>query len=242
MNGTAQMRILFAKAWLAKTMKIPDKAEKFLTIIVEVAKPDDLSPMLLSIVGDAARKKGDLDKANGCYVRLRDVFKTSEFSDGAPVGLAEIAFEKGEYDKALELFRDALNNYPGSSHVLDATQGEAKTLVRLKKYDDAKKIYENIANTKEWRGHATANALRMLGEIESLQGKNEAAIAYFQRVFIAHQKWKDEMAKAYLLCGKSFKALGKSDEAKKTLQEMIDRKDLEGQPEKKEAEKLLPTY
>ena len=49
------------------------------------------------------------------------------------------------------------------------------------------------------------------------------------------------MAKAYLLCGKSFKALGKVDEAKKTLQEMIDRKDLETQPEKKEAEKLLPT-
>ncbi|MCX6849694.1 MAG: tetratricopeptide repeat protein, partial [Verrucomicrobia bacterium] len=213
MNGTAQMRILFAKAWLAKTMKLPDKAEKFLTIIVEVAKPDDLSPMLLSIVGDAARKKGDLEKANGCYIRLRDFFKDSEFSDGAPVGLAEIAFEKGEYDKALELFRDALNNYPGSSHVLDATQGEAKTLVKLKKYDEAKKIYETISNTKEWRGHATANALRMLGEIEALQGKHEAAIAYFQRVFIAHQKWKDERAKAYLLCGKSFKALGKSDEA-----------------------------
>ena len=54
---------------------------------------------------------------------LRDFFKDSEFSDGAPVGLGDIAFEKGEYDKALELFRDALNNYPGSSHVLDATQG-----------------------------------------------------------------------------------------------------------------------
>ncbi|WP_397383122.1 tetratricopeptide repeat protein, partial [Prosthecobacter sp.] len=241
MNGTAQMRILFAKAWLAKTMKLPEKAEKYLTIIIEVAKPDDLSPMLLSIVGDAARKKGDLEKANGCYVRLRDFFKDSEFSDGAPVGLAEIAFEKGENDKALELFRDALNNYPGSSHVLDATQGEAKTLVKLKKYDEAKKIFETISNTKEWRGHATANALRMLGEIEALQGKHEAAIAYFQRVFIAHQKWKDEMAKAYLLCGKSFKALGKSEEAKKTIQEMVDRKDLEGQPEKKEAEKLLPT-
>lgn len=241
MNGTAQMRILFAKAWLAKTMKLPDKAEKYLNIIIEVAKPDDLSPMLLNIVGDSARKKGDLDKATGCYIRLRDFFKDSEFSDGAPVGLAEIAFEKGEYDKALELFRDALNNYPGSSHVLDATQGEAKTLVKLKKYEDAKKIFEQVANTKEWRGHATANALRMLGEIESLQGKHEAAIAYFQRVFIAHQKWKDEMAKAYLLCAKSFKALGKSDEAKATLQEMIGRKDLENQPEKKEAEKLLPT-
>ncbi|MDI1311007.1 tetratricopeptide repeat protein [Prosthecobacter sp.] len=241
MNGTAQMRILFAKAWLAKVMKMPDKAEKYLTIIVEVAKPDDLSPMLLNIVGDSARKKGDLEKATACYTRLRDLFKDSEFSDGAPVGLAEIAFEKGDNDKALELFRDALNNYPGSSHVLDATQGEAKTLVKLKKYDEAKKIFEQVANTKEWRGHATANALRMLGEIEALQGKHEAAIAYFQRVFIAHQRWKDEMAKAYLQCTKSFQVLGKLDEAKKTLQEMVDRKDLEGQPEMKEAQKLLPT-
>ncbi len=242
MNGTAQMRILFAKAWLAKTMKLPDKAEKYLNVIIEVAKPDDLSPMLLNIVGDAARKKGDFEKATGCYVRLKDLFKDSEFSDGAPVGLAEIAFEKGENDKALELFRDALNNYPGSSHVLDATQGEAKSLVKLKKYDDAKKIFEQIANTKEWRGHATANALRMLGEIEALQGKHEAAIAYFQRVFIAHQKWKDEMAKAYLGCAKSFNALGKREEAKKTLQEMIERKDLQAQTvELKEAQKLIAT-
>ena len=242
MNGTAQMRILFAKAWLAKTMKLPDKAEKYLTIIIEVAKPDDLSPMLLSIVGDSARKKGDLEKANGCYVRLRDFFKDSEFSDGAPVGLAEIAFEKGEYDKALELFRDALNNYPGSSHVLDATQGEAKTLVKLKKYDEAKKLFEQISNTKEWRGAATANGLRMLGDIEALQGKHPAAIAYYQRVFIAHQKWKDEMAKAYLGCAKSFIAGGQRDEAKKTLQEMLERKDLQGQPaELKEAEKLNST-
>jgi tetratricopeptide (TPR) repeat protein len=241
MNGTAQMRILFAKTWLAKTMKLPDKAEKFFNIIIEVAKPDDLSPMLLATVGDSARKKGDLDKANACYVRLKDFFKDSEYSDGAPVGLGEIAFEKGEYDKALELFRDALTNYPGSSRVLDATQGEAKTLVKLKKYDEAKKIFEQIINTKEWRGHATANGLRMLGEIEALNGKQEAAIAYFQRVFIAHQRWKDEMAKSYLLCVKSFIALSKKDEAKKTLEEMIARKDLQDQPEMKEALKLLPT-
>jgi tetratricopeptide (TPR) repeat protein len=241
MNGTAQMRILFAKTWLAKTMKANDKAEKFFNVIIEVAKPDDLSPMLLATVGDSARKKGDLDKANACYVRLKDYFKDSEYSDGAPVGLAEIAFEKGEFDKALELFRDALTNYPGSSRVLDATQGEAKTLAKLKKPDEAKKIFEQIANTKEWRGHATANALRMLGDIEAGNGKHEAAIAYYQRVFIAHQKWKDEMAKAYLNCAKSFIALGKREEAKKTLQEMIARKDLQEQPEMKQAQQLVAT-
>lgn len=240
MNGTAQMRILFAKTWLAKTMKIPDKAEKFFNIIIEVAKPDDLSPMLLATVGDSARKKGDLEKANACYVRLKDLFKDSEYADGAPVGLAEIAFEKGAFDKALELFREA-QTFPGSSRVLESTQGEAKTLAKLKKYDEAKKIFEQIANTKEWRGEATANALRMLGEIEALNGRHEAAIAYFQRVFIAHQKWKAEMAKAYLGCAKSFKTLGKNDEAKKTLDEMIARKDLEIQPEMKEAKALRAT-
>ncbi|WP_395736612.1 tetratricopeptide repeat protein [Prosthecobacter sp.] len=241
MNGTAQMRILFAKTWLAKTMKLPEKAEKYFNIIIEVAKPDDLSPMLLATVGDSARKKGDLAKAEACYTRLNDLFKDSEYADGAAVGKGEIAFEKGEYDKALELFRAALSDYPGSSRVLDATQGEAKTLVKLKKYDEAKKIFEQIANTKEWRGHATANALRMLGDIEALQGKHAAAIAYYQRVFIAHQKWKDEVAKAYLNCSKSFIALAEKDKAKATLQEMLDRKDLQEQPEVKEAEKLIGT-
>lgn len=240
MNGTAQMRILFAKTWLAKTMKLPDKAEKFFTIIIEVAKPDDLSPMLLATVGDSARRKGDLEKANACYVRLRDHFKDSEYADGAPVGLAEIAFEKGDFMNALDLFK-AASEFQGSSRILEATQGIAKTQFKLKKYEDAKKGYEQIANTKEWRGQATANALRMLGEIEAATGKHEAAIAYFQRVFIAHQKWKDEMAKAYLLSAKSFIALGKRDEAKTTLQEMIARKDLQTQPEMKEAQQLLST-
>jgi hypothetical protein len=57
------MRILFAKTWLAKAMKLPTRPSKFFNIIIEVAKPDDLSPMLLATVGDSARTKGDLDKA-----------------------------------------------------------------------------------------------------------------------------------------------------------------------------------
>ncbi len=240
MNGTAQMRILFAKTWLAKTMKLPEKAEKFFNIIIEVAKPDDLSPMLLATVGDSARRKGDLEKATACYIRLRDTFKDSEYADGAPVGLGEIAYEKGEFDKALELFK-AASEYQGSSSILQATQGIAKSQFKLKKYDDAKKLYEQIANTKEWRGEATANALRMMGEIEAANGKHEAAIAYFQRVFIAHQKWKSEMSKAYLQSAKSFIILNKRDEAKKTLQEMVNRKDLQEMAEMKEAQQLLGT-
>lgn len=239
-NGTASMRILFAKTWLAKAMKSPDKTSKFFNILVEVAKAEDLSPMLLAIVGDNARTKGDLEKATACYTRLRDVFKNTEYSDGAPVGLAEIEFEKNNYDKALELFK-AASEYQGSAYILQSTQGVAKTSAKLKKWDDAKKLYEQIAQTKEWRGEPTANALRMLGDIEAAQNKHEAAIAYYQRVFIAHQRWKDEMAKAYLGSAKSFIALGKKEEARNTLQEMINRADLKDKAETKEAQRLIAT-
>jgi len=257
MNGTAQMRILFAKAWLAKTMREPEKAEKLFTIIIEVAKPDDLSPMLLATVGDNARKKGDLDKAAGCYNRLNEFFKDTEYADGAAVGLAEIAFEKGEIDKALELFNTAIEGYQGSSRLLDATLGKAKTLYKLKKFDDAKKLYEDILNTKEWRGEAHATALFMQGEMEFDQKKWGTAIPFYQRVFIAHQKWKPIMAKAYLQCARAFIQLNRPAEAapapgepaarvnsdreaaKLLLLEMTKRQDLQTFPEMKEAQQEL---
>ena len=257
MNGTAQMRILFAKAWLAKTMREPEKAEKLFTIIIEVAKAEDLSPMLLATVGDNARRKGDLDKATACYNRLNEFFKDTEYADGAAVGLAEISFEKNEYDKALELFRKAATEYAGSSRLLDATRGEAKALYKLKKFDDARKIYENILNTKEWRGEAHAEALFMQGEMLTDENKPGEALSFYQRVIIAHQKWKPILAKAYIQAAKAFiklnrpaapdpdpaKARPNSDReaAKLTLIEMTKRQDMQTLPELKEAQQILGT-
>ena len=250
MNGTSQMRILFARAWLARLMKEPEKAEKLLSIIIEVAKPDDLSPLLLATIGDNARKKGNIEKAEGCYKRLQEFFADSDYADGAAVGLAEIAFEKGEYDKALVLFNEATSEkYQGSSKLLDATIGKAKTLTKLKKYDDAFPIYETIAQTKEWRGEATAQSPYSLGEIEMLRSAPAKAIPYFQRVFIAHQKWKSWVAKAYLMSAKCFLLLNRPanpspepaenrpsdrEAAIKTLQEAAKREDLKKEPEYQE--------
>lgn len=250
-NGTSQMRILFAKAWLAKTMREPARAEKLFAVIIEVAKPEDLSPMLLATVGDNARTKGDLDKAAGCYNRLNEFFKDSEYADGAAVGLAEIAFAKGEFDKSLDLFTDAIEKYSASSRLMDATLGKAKALFKLKKYDEAKKIYEQVLNTKEWRGEAHAMSLFMQGEIEFANQKWGQAIPFYQRVFIAHQKWKPIMAQSYLQCARAFVKLNRPadpadkreysdrEAAKLLLVEMIKRQDLKNLPEMKQAEQEL---
>ena len=250
MNGTAQMRILFAKAWLAKTMREPERAEKLFAVIIEVAKPEDLSPMLLATVGDNARKKGDFDKAAGCYNRLNEHFKATEYADGAAVGLAEIAYEKGEHQKALELFSKAIEEYSASSRLLDATLGQAKCQFKLGKHAEAKKLYEQILNTKEWRGEAHAMSLFMQGEIEFAKGSWGEAIPFYQRVFIAHQKWKPIMAQAYLQCARAFVKLNRPPEppdrkysdreaAKLLLVEMVKRQDLKDLPEMKAAEQEL---
>lgn len=250
MNGTAHIRILFAKAWLARVMRDSAKMEQMNAIILEIAKAEDLSAMLLAIVGDKALEKGRYDKATECYNRLNEYFKSSEYADGAAVGLAEIAYAKEDYEGALKWFSAAIDEYAGSSRLKDATLGKAKTLFKLKKYEEAKRLYVQVQNTKEWRGEAHAMALFMQGEIEFANQRWGQAIPYYQRVFIAHQKWKGIMAQSYLQCARAFRKRNEPanpptnnypdwETAKLILIEMVKRADLKNLPEMKQAESEL---
>ncbi len=236
LTPVANIRIMFGRAFLAQKMREQEKAEKIYNIIIEVAKADDLSPLLLSIVGDNARKKGVLDKAEACYERLRTIFPDSEFADGAPVGLGEIHYSKGEYDQALKFFEEATSEkYQGSGRLMDATLGKAKTLLKLAKLDAAAKEYDQIARLKEWRS-GWAEALYGLGQVKEAKKDYAGAIAFYQRDFIAHQKEKDWMARAYLQSARCFLLLNKRVEATKTLDEMLKRTDVKDQPEFKDAQ------
>jgi tetratricopeptide (TPR) repeat protein len=232
----ANNRITFARAWLARSMKETEKADRLFNILIEVAKPEDLSPMMLFIVGDNARKKKDNAKAQACYERLLNIFPNSEFADSAPVGLGEIAYEVGEHDKALKLFEEATSEkYQGSSRLLDATLGKAKTLVKLNKLDPAYQEYDQIARTKEWRV-SWAESLFMMGQIEELRKEYAKAIAFYIRVYIAHQKYKDWMSKAYLQNARCLVLLDGEENKKKaiaTLEEFLRRQDVRDQPEYK---------
>jgi tetratricopeptide (TPR) repeat protein len=152
------------------------------------------------------------------------------------VGLGEIAYEVGEHDKALKLFEEATSEkYQGSSRLLDATLGKAKTLVKLNKLDPAYQEYDQIARTKEWRV-SWAESLFMMGQIEELRKEYAKAIAFYIRVYIAHQKYKDWMSKAYLQNARCLVLLDGEENKKKaiaTLEEFLRRQDVRDQPEYK---------
>lgn len=238
-NGTAQARVLYARALLARMMRDLPKYESLLSVIPDAVKPEELSPLLLATIGDMMLARGELDKAAVYYGRLREVFSGSEFGDKAPVGLGKIEFVKKNYSGALELFTEAIEKFEGSSSLLDATLGKAQSLLELGKLDEAEKLYKTIAATREWKGEPTANSLFHLGVIEQRRKAWGKAIAYFQRVILAHQKYKNWLAKSHLHCAQCQIEDGKKEHAVIVLRQMLARTDLQEQPEFKEAQSLL---
>jgi TolA-binding protein len=193
---------------------------------------------MLAVVGDYLLSKKDNDRAAQFYANLREDFPKSDYLDYAYVGLGELAMQKQEYQKALDLFTYAADEL-ASMKIKDATLGKGRALLEVGKYPEAKKCFEQVAGVKEWRGESTAAALYYLGETEFRQAHYPDAVVHYQRVFVAYQKFLPWVAKAYLRSAESFEKLGKRPEAVNHLKEMLNNEKLRNFPEAKQAEKML---
>ncbi|HEX8310741.1 MAG TPA: tetratricopeptide repeat protein, partial [Chthoniobacteraceae bacterium] len=241
-NATAKARLMYARAELASLRKKPADRDRLIESIAGEFKPEDLSPLLLAQIGDLHLGKGDHERAATYYTRLKEDFPKSDYLDVAYVGLGEIAFAKKKYDDALPLFTDALEKIAASMKLKEATIGKAKTLLELGQYAESRKLFEQVASVREWRGDSTAYAVFSLGEIEARQGRSAEAIAHYRRVFVAYQKFLPWVAKAYLRAAESFEKMGKRKDAIENLQEMLRNERLAPFPEAEQARRLLAQW
>ncbi len=240
-NATGKARLLYAEAELLKLFKRDDDARKVWLEIAAGTSPENLSPVLLANVGDYLLAKGDLDKAATLYTDLREDYPKTDFLDYAFVGLGEIALAKGDNAKALELFTHAADEIAGAK-IKEATIGKARAQLELGQYAEARKGFEQVAGVREWRGESTALAVFYLGEIEARQGHFAEAIAHYQRVFVAYQKFLPWAAKSYVRCADCFEKLGKRTEAVGHLKELLRNEKLKDFPETKQAAKQLSDW
>src|SRR5207244_4417650 len=107
---------------------------------------------------------------------------------------------------------------------------------------ESRKLFEQVASIREWRGDATAMAVFSLGEIERRQGRFAEAIAHYRRVFVGYQKYLPWVAQSYLRCAESFEKMGQRKDAIENLREMLRNEKLESRPEAEEARKYLQEW
>ena len=238
---TASARILYAKSELARVQRKPQIEEQILLDMAGKYKPEVLSPALLGQVGDGLLFAGKPDQAALYYHELIDTYDKSPLVDYAYNGLGQIAYNEKDYKKALAYYSKALDKGLAATKLKEITLGQAQTLLALNRYDDAKPLFEQVASNRAWRGEATALSVYSLGEIQMAKDKYPEANAFFQRVFVAYQKFPAIQAKAYLKSGEAFEKLGKSPEAVSTYNEMLRNPNLASFPEIEEAKQRLQT-
>ncbi|MGA3172019.1 MAG: tetratricopeptide repeat protein [Chthoniobacteraceae bacterium] len=237
-NETSKARILFARSEMARLKRKPADQDALIGQIAQF-KPEDLSPTLLAVSGDYLLAKGETDRAALMYQHLMDTYPKSTVLDSAYNGLGQIALRKNDNERALSLFTEAIDEVGAVQKLKDVTIGKAKALLALGRLTEAQSVFEQVASMREWRGEAAALAVYSLGEIQFKQSNWAEANAYFQRVYVAYQRFLPWVAKSYLMSGDCFQKLGKTPEAVRTYQEMLRNDKLAGFQETDEARKQL---
>lgn len=235
----AQARLRYATAQLAGFTKKPERKKEIMFSVSRDYPASVLSAPLLAECGEIALARGDAEKASSFYKELLESFPKSELREYAYCGLGEVALERNKPEEALQWFDDAVEKGAPDATLGRVTFGKGRALLALGKPDDAAKIFGQVAGTKEWRGELTAKALLAMGELEDKRGRPAEATQYYQRVFVAYQRYPDLVADAYLKAAADFIVLGKAEIAAAHLREMLANPKLSQHPRAEEARRKL---
>jgi tetratricopeptide (TPR) repeat protein len=252
-NPTTEARLLYASAELAKLSRKMDRRDEVLAKIAEQTKAADLSSFLLMEIGDFLFAKGNAEKAETFYRALKDDFPKATNVDAGYVGLGEIELARKELKKAMELFTYAIDRLGAPYKLKEALIGQAKCHMAtatatysgytkdaaVVSFEKARKLFEEVAGVREWRGESTAYALYQLAEIQFLQGKWPEATALFERVAVSQQKYPTWAARAYNKVAEGYQKMGKKEVAKDRLKEMLKKEKFQALPEAEAARKKL---
>ena len=235
----AQARGFFAMGQLNVFLRNPERADTFFKKVSANYKAEELSPTILAVVGDHLLAKGETAKAAAYFEYIKEHNRSSEYADFGFAGLAEILLQQKKFKEALELCNEAVDNQITMSKEKEIKFARARALAETQAYPDAKKAFEEILQTKEWRGEATAGSLYWLGVMEERQGRAAEAVAYYRRCYQTWKKYEFWSAKAYLATARVLAdKLGQKPEAKLVLAEMLSKDRIKDTPEASEAKTL----
>jgi TolA-binding protein len=193
--------------------KKPDEAAALLDRMCKEIPANALGASLLAQCADRLLERGETAEAGKFYKELLRAFPKADLLDYAYNGLGQIALLNKKPAEALQHFEAAVDKAGAANKLREVTLGRAKALMQLGRDEDARPVLEQVASTREWRGEATAEAVFLLGEVLAKKGDLAGAIQYFQRVFVAYQRYEKQVARAYLRAAECFEQLQEPEKA-----------------------------
>lgn len=201
--------------------------------------PQIHNPRIVADCADYLLDKGELDRADELYAGLRKWNPRSMERDRVYVGRARIALRRDDHGQALDFLRRVKEETPYSGKCADADLLIAGILSGQEEHDSALNVLAGLLADKSISSSSKAEALFRSAEILSEKGDKLKATAYYERVYVAYGKFREMVAKSYLRRGELLEELDRSREAIEVYRAFLQRKDLDGMPERGQARRRL---
>jgi TolA-binding protein len=99
------------------------------------------------LLADSLREQGKLEESSAQYEKFLTVFAKHPLVGGARLGLAENLAVAGKTDDALAALREAKQKNSGSYAAPFAALLEGRMLIRMGKFEEARKVFSNVVST-----------------------------------------------------------------------------------------------
>ncbi len=239
-NGfrSMQLRFLWAQAQALKKSD-PTQSLDLLTKAAAIADVREDSPALLVDFANALiESKRDKEGEK----MLRDTLRWNPRAiqkDRILASLGDIEMRKGNDRAALALYTRFEQENLGSSIFGPTMFSKARLHSKIGENDRARETLNALLAAENIRSDLKAEALYTIGDSYMRENNPTKAMPYFIQVYNMYGRWKTWVAKSYLQSAEALAKLQETDKARRTLQEMLGKPELEEMPEVADAKKRL---
>ncbi len=202
-----------------------EEAHNLLMEIINNVPLECLDAEGLGKTGLLMEQQGDLSAVER-FEMLLENFPTHPQRALAYYGFARLALESNEFSRALSFIDKLTDELPGHPLNTESTLIHGETLIKMGRADEAIACYEDLLRLKNTRGRYHARALQGLALSQLALGDQSKAVAYYQRIYTLYRAYPELVTDAYMQSAKIFEAMGDLHTAFNTLDEMLNRSEL----------------
>ena len=176
----------------------------------------------------AAKRENDGEKM------LRDALRWNPRAlqkDRILAALGDIELRRGNEKEALSLFTRFEKENLGSAIFGPTMLSKAKLHAKRGENTQARQTLDTLLASENVRSDLKAEALYTMGDLYMRENNPTKAVPYFIQVYNMYGRWKPWVAKSYLQSAEALAKLQENDKARRTLQEMLEKTELEETPE-----------